>query len=122
MPLSQQGGNPPPVLQRQLLNSHEIRLMLRELEAAQGGSTRAILAGTGVSPRMLADPGQRLTLGQELEIYTRIAHCNTDPLLGFRVGLRLSLSSYGILGYAVMGTKTLNEALEMVTEFSPLIS
>jgi len=122
MPLSQQGGKAPSVLQRQLLNSHEIRLMLRELEAAQGGSTRAILSGTGVSPRMLADPGQRLTLGQELEIYTRIAHCNRDPLLGFRVGLRLSLSSYGILGYAVMGTKTLNEALEMVTEFSPLIS
>ena len=122
MPLSRQGVNAPPVIQRQLLNSHEIRLMLRELEVAQGGSTRAILAGTGVSLRVLEDPGQRLTLGQELEIYTRIAHSNKDPLLGIRVGRRLSLSSYGILGYAVMGTKTLNEALEMLTEFSPLIS
>jgi AraC-like DNA-binding protein len=122
MPLSRQGENAVRVIQRQLLNSHEIRLMLKELEAVQGGSTRAILAGTGVSPGVLADPGQRLTLVQELEIYTRIAHRNRDPLLGIRVGRRLSLSSYGILGYAVMGTKTLNEALEMVTEFSPLIS
>ncbi len=122
MSLSFQGGNPPRAIQRQLLNSHEIRLMLQELEAAQGNSTPAILAGTGVTRRLLADPAQRLTLQQELEIYTRIAHRNTDPLLGFRVGQRLSLSSYGILGYAIMGTKTLAEALEMVTEFSPLIN
>ena len=122
MPLSLQLGKTPQVIQRQLLNSHEIRLMLRELEAAQGSSIPGILAGTGVTPRLLADPGQRLTLRQELEIYTRIAHRNTDPLLGIRVGRRLSLSSYGILGYAVMGTKTLGEALSMLTEFSPLIS
>jgi AraC-like DNA-binding protein len=122
MPPLQQSGTFPPVIQRQLLNSHEIRLMLQELELSQGTSTRAILAGTGVSSRMLSDPGQRLTLGQELELYTRIAHSNLDPLLGVRVGRRLSLSSYGILGYAVMGTRTLSEALEMLTQFSPLIS
>jgi AraC-like DNA-binding protein len=122
MPPLQQRGNVPPLVQRQLLNSHEIRLMLQELELGQGASTRDILAGTGVSSRMLSDPGQRLTLGQELELYTRIAHRNRDPLLGIRVGRRLSLSSYGILGYAVMGTRTLGEALEMVTQFSPLIS
>lgn len=113
---------PPPVTQRQLLNSHEIRLMLRELELGQGASPEDILAGTGVSARMLADPGQRLTLEQELELYTRIARINTDPLLGIRVGRRLSLSSYGILGYAVMGALTAGEALAMLTEFSPLIS
>ena len=38
------------------------------------------------------------------------------------MGRRLSLSSYGILGYAVMGAMTVGEALELVTEFSPLIS
>jgi AraC-like DNA-binding protein len=122
MPLSRQRENLPPVIQRQLLNSHEVRLMLRELELAQGTSPDTLLAGTGVSAKVLADPGQRLTLVQELELYTRIAHSNTSPLLGIRVGRRLSLSSYGILGYAVMGSKTLGEALELVTEFSPLIS
>ena len=112
----------PPVVQRQLLNSHEIRLMLDELERTQRHSPKAILAGTGVSPRALANPAHRLTLAQELELYTRIAHRNTDPLLGIRVGRRLSLSSYGILGYAVMGAMTVAEALAMLTEFSPLIS
>ncbi len=122
MPPSTPRRSTPAVIQRQLLNSHEIRLMLRELEVAQGLSPGDILAGTGVSPRALADPAQRLTLEQELELYTRISHRNTDPLLGIRVGRRLSLSSYGILGYAVMGAMTVGAALEMVTEFSPLIS
>lgn len=122
MPLTRRQRNPQPVVQRQLLNSHEIRLMLRELERAQNVPARDILEGTGVSARSLADPGQRLTLEQELEVYTRIARCNNDPLLGIRVGQRLSLSSYGILGYAVMGAMTVGEALELLTEFSPLIS
>ncbi len=109
-------------IQRQLLNSHEIRLMLQQLETAQGVAPRDILAGTGVSAQALADPAQRLTLEQELELYTRIAHRNADPLLGIRVGARLSLSSYGILGYAVMGAQTVGAALDLLTEFSPLIS
>lgn len=112
----------PVINQRQLLNSHEIGLMLRELEAGQGLSVQDILAGTGVSRQTLADPAQRLTLEQELELYTRIAQRNTDPLLGIRVGRRLTLSSYGILGYAVMGAMTVEEALQLLTEFSPLIS
>ena len=122
MTLSPSRRYAPPVIQRQLLNSHEIRLMLGELEQRQGISPGTILRGTGVSPQALADPARRLTLEQELELYTRIAHRNSDPLLGIRVGRRLSLSSYGILGYAVMGAMSVSEALALVTEFSPLIS
>lgn len=122
MPPSRISKKPATITQRQLLNSHEIRLMLRELVDTQGVSPREILAGTGVSAGMLADPAQRLTLEQELELYTRIARINKDPLLGIRVGRRLSLSSYGILGYAVMGAATVAEALELLTEFSTLIS
>lgn len=122
MPLSRRQLASSAVVQRQLLNSHEIRLMLRELEVGQGISPGRILAGTGVSSRALADPGRRLTLAQELELYTRIARVNTDPLLGIRIGRQLPLSSYGILGYAVMGAMTVADALALLTEFSPLIS
>jgi len=122
MPPSRARRQIPAVIQRRLLNSHEIRLMLQQLETAQGITAGEILAGTGVSAPALADPAQRLTLEQELELYTRIAHRNKDPLLGVRVGARLSLSSYGILGYAVMGAMTVGAALELLTEFSPLIS
>jgi AraC-like DNA-binding protein len=122
MPLSSTDRVLNSATKRQLLNNYEIRLMLAELVASQGASAREILAGTGVSPALLDNPSQRLTLEQELELYTRIAHLNTDPLLGMRVGARQPLSSYGILGYAMMGAETVREALELLTEFSPLVS
>ena len=52
MPLSRRQLASSAVVQRQLLNSHEIRLMLRELEVGQGISPGRILAGTrGLVPR-----------------------------------------------------------------------
>ena len=55
-------------------------------------------------------------------LYTRIALHNNDPLLGLRVGARLSLPNYGMLGPAMMGAATFNEVLQLLTEFAPLVS
>lgn len=107
---------------RQLLNSYEIRLMARDLVEQQGVSLQQLISGTGVSPRLLDNPAQRLSLAQELQLYTRIAQFNTDPLLGLRTGARLSLPNYGMLGHAMMGAATFNEALQLLSEFAPLVS
>ena len=107
---------------RQLLNSYEIRLMARDLVDQQGVSLEELITGTGVSSRLLDNPAQRLTLAQELQLYTRIAQYNTDPLLGLRTGARLSLPNYGMLGHAMMGATTFNEALQLLNEFAPLVS
>ena len=122
MTVSQPGTAPRPGARQPLLNSFEIRLMLRDLVEQQGARPERILAGTGVPARLLENPAQRLTLEQELALYTRIACCNTDPLLGIRTGARLSLPNYGMLGHAMMGAATVNEALQLLTEFAPLVS
>ncbi len=112
----------PPASQRAQLDSYEVRLMVRDLLDRQGLVVEEILAGTGVSARQLENPGQRLTLEQELLLYNRIAQLNRDPLLGIRTGARLSLPDYGVLGHAMMGAGTLHEALLLLTEFAPLVS
>jgi AraC-like DNA-binding protein len=122
MPLSNRLASPAGIGERQLLNSYEIRLMLRDLVERQGVQLDHILAGSGISSRLLDNPAQRFTLEQELLIYTRIAHRNKDPLLGIRTGARLSLSNYGMLGHAMIGAATVNEALQLLTEFAPLVS
>jgi len=63
-----------------------------------------------------------LTPEQELLLYIRIAHCNGDPSLGVRVGQRLNLPNYGVLGSAMMAAQTLGEALDLLSEFAPLVS
>lgn len=111
-----------PVPPRGLLNNFEIRLMLRELVARQGVQLSELLAGLELPADLLQRPGLRLTLAQEMSLYTRIALLNRDPMLGFRVGARLSAANYGILGYAVLGAASVNDALELMTAFAPLIS
>ena len=107
---------------RGLLNSYELRLMCRDLVEQQGCDLDVILRGSGVSPRQLENPAHRLTLEQELTLYTRIAQCNSDPLLGLRTGARLSLPNYDMLGHAMMGAATVQEALQLLAEFAPLVS
>ncbi|MFT6956125.1 MAG: AraC-like DNA-binding protein [Halieaceae bacterium] len=108
--------------QRQLLNSHEVRLMANDLEKRQGLAQSRLLRGTGVTALQLSNPRHRLTLAQELAIYTRIAHFNHDPTLGLRIGARLNLPNYGILASAMMASATIGEALSLLTEFALLAS
>ena len=107
---------------QRLLNNQELRLMTRVLLEEQGLRLDEILRGTGLAPRLLREPAQWLTTEQELLLYTRIAHCNSDPALGIRVGRRLNLPNYGVLASALMAAQNLAEALELLTEFAPLVS
>jgi AraC-like DNA-binding protein len=105
-----------------LLDSYEVRLMAYDLIDRQQLTPAQIFSGTGVSARLLDNPGQRLTLTQELALYTNIAQQNNDPTLGIRTGARLPLANYGILGYAMMGSDTVADALQLLIEFAPLVS
>ena len=96
--------------------------MAQLLVEEQGAALTEILSGTGLAARLLSEPAQWLTPEQELLLYTRIAHCNDDPGLGIRVGQRLNLPNYGVLGCALMSASTLAEALDLLTEFAPLVS
>ncbi len=109
-------------LDQQILHSFEIQLMLFILSAEQRIDISPILAGTGVSVNDLNEPAFRLTTEQELVIYTRIAKANRSASLGLRVGCKLSLANYGILGFSMMCAKTLGEAVRSIAQFSPLIS
>ena len=122
MPLSEIVPSPRASVRPGLLNSYELRLMVRELTQHQACTSEQVLADTGVSLRQLENPAHGLTLEQELMLYTRVARLNSDPLLGIRIGARLSLTNYGMLGHAMMGAVTVLEALQLLTEFAPLVS
>ncbi len=107
---------------QRLLNNQELRLLARALVHEQGVPLEQILQGTGLAPRLLREPAQWLTPEQELQLYTRVAHCNSDPGLGIRVGRSLNLPNYGVLASALMAAHSLAQALELLTEFAPLVS
>jgi len=107
---------------KQLLQSYEIQLMIRDLVANQCINLADILEDTGVPARELENPSLRLTLDQELSLYIRIAHLNKDPLLAHRTGSKLGLTNYGMLGYAMMASSTVREALQLMVDFAPIVS
>ena len=107
---------------RRLLNNFELRLMARMLAEEQHISLEQILKGTGLPRRLLTETAQLMTPAQELLLYNRIAHCNTDPGLGVRVGERITLPNYGVLGSALMAASNLGDALDLLVQFAPLVS
>ena len=105
-----------------LWHSFEIQQLLRVLTEQQGVPLARLLEATGVSAEDLGEPGFRLTLDQELELYTHIAQHNKDPHLGIRHGQQLGISRFGMLGQAMLGADTVHQAILLAVKYTPLIS
>ena len=111
-----------PLSAPKLLHSHEIQLMLRELIDVQGFSLEQLVVGTGLNVEAFENPALRLSVEEELALFTRIAACNRNPLLAIEIGGQLDLTGYGVLGFAMAASNTLRDALQLSVEFAPLIS
>lgn len=96
--------------------------MVRDLVENQSVPLQALLDGTGLHAREVQEVGCRITLDKEAALFEQIGEYNKDPLLGIRVGARLTLPFYGVLGAALMASVTLGEALQLLNRFAPLVS
>lgn len=95
--------------------------MLTELGAEHGLSAEQTVRGTGIDPASLRDPTAEITAGQELgvvrNLLTDLAHV---PGLGLVAGTRYHATSFGPLGFAMISSPTVSEALEVVTRWFDL--
>jgi hypothetical protein len=91
-----------PVASRHLLDTAE----------AHGIDPTACLAGTGLTTTDLAEPNLEIQAGQELAIVRNLlAHVHEPSGLGIEAGLRYTLANTGILGYALLSSPTMRDAL-----------
>ncbi len=105
-----------------LLHSHELQLMLKAMVDDQGFSVEDLLEGSGIDREAFNNPALRVSVDEELALYSRMAACNKDPMLAVNVGQQLDLTNYGVLGFAMAASNTLRDALQLSVEFAPLIS
>jgi AraC-like DNA-binding protein len=70
----------------------------------------------------LCDPKVRISLKQWLQMLTTCCHTQQDPLLALRVGRQMHLTAYGIVGFALLSSASLNQALDVANEFALLIN
>lgn len=90
--------------------------------AAQYGlDATTCLAGTGLSPADLLDLNGEISPTQELAIIRNvIARLGNRPGLGLEAGSRYSLADTGILGYALMSSRTFGDAVDVAWRYSAL--
>jgi AraC-like DNA-binding protein len=76
-----------------------------------------LMAGTALvrQPPLASDA--RLTPLEYNQIVDRALRLTGEPALGYHFGLHLKLSAHGFLGYAVMTSATLGEAIQLVERY-----
>lgn len=86
---------------------------LVSLAAEHGLSPAECLRGSGIAVGNLEDPVCEIEASQELAVVRNLAPLLADvPGLGLDAGQRYRLTGYGILGYALLCSRTLRSAIE----------
>lgn len=90
---------------------------LVDLCARFGVSQAALLAGTGVTDAQLTDPESRVPSETMYALVKRALVLTKQPGLGFYFGLKLKISTHGLVGFAAMTSATLGEAIDIAARF-----
>jgi len=95
--------------------------LLVQLGTEQGLSAAQCLEGSRIDPAALLDAGNEVAAAQEMQVIRNLLrHVGADRGLGLQAGLRLRASTHGILGFAMISSATLREALSVMLRYLDL--
>ena len=106
--------------ERALTTLHTIALAVATL-ASGDADRRLLLEGSGVSCSDLDTPDKLITHAQELRVFANALANTRDPALGLSLGLRMHVSAYGMLGYTMLASRTLRDALTIALDRPALL-
>ncbi|WP_268798802.1 AraC family transcriptional regulator [Pseudomonas huanghezhanensis] len=87
--------------------------------ADEGLSSEPLLAGSGITQADLCRPDIRITTYQEMQVCANAVALRKE--VGLQLGRRMHVSSYGILGYALLTAATFGDALRLALEYPALL-
>ena len=106
-----------------MLHSHLTTLnavsLVLETFVAEGMPREALLAGSGISVADLGRADIRITTHQEMQVCANAVALRRD--VGLELGRRMHVSSYGILGYALLTSATFGDALRLALAYPALL-
>ncbi|WP_100638926.1 AraC family transcriptional regulator [Marinobacter salexigens] len=94
--------------------------ILAELLKTLGLDERDLLLRVGLDPVRLQSTDVRVSLAQASEFVTRATIESGEPGLGIMLARELKLPLHGALGVAVMSSRTLQDALDLMTRYLTL--
>lgn len=111
----------PITLEDKVFSTAELQMLVAEHHCSPAVLENC-LSRASLSSSDLCDPQTRISFKQWLQTLTACCHAQQDPLLALRVGRQMHLTAYGIVGFALLSSTSLNHALEVANEFALLIN
>ncbi|WP_448725641.1 AraC family transcriptional regulator [Pseudomonas farris] len=106
------------MLHSHLTTLNAVSLVLNTFKA-EGLSSEALLAGSGISAADLSRADTRITTNQEMLVCANAVALRRD--IGLELGRQMHVSSYGLLGYALLTSATLGDALRLALHYPALL-
>lgn len=97
-------------------NAPNILVQLMELAGQRGIPTRPWFAGLRLSPEQICDAHARVSYRQARTVIVRALQALPEPCLGLQLGRAETIGGFGLLGLAIMTSRTFGEALQIGVE------
>lgn len=98
------------------LSAHYLVLLCLHLQS-RGFTPEQVLADTGLGLAELEQPGRQVPLPVCLRVFANAQQLAPDPGLGLHLGQLLNIRSHGFLGYAVLSSRSIGEAVDLAVRY-----
>jgi AraC-like DNA-binding protein len=106
--------------ERTLTTVHTVALAVQGLQHMDLSAER-VLDGSGIRPEDLQNPTCLISKAQELRVLANALALSAEPALGLLLGKRMHVSAYGMLGYTLLASRNLGEALRLAIAHPALL-
>lgn len=106
--------------ERVMTTLHTVALAVQVLQR-MGVPAERVLASSGIQPADLQSPTGLISHAQELRVLGNALAASADPALGLLLGRRMHVSAYGMLGYALLASCNLGDALRLAIAHPALL-
>jgi AraC-like DNA-binding protein len=96
-------------------------LLILDVARDHGADPTEVLARAGIPAALVDDPAGRLSANQAATLLLSAVRVSGEPGFGYEIGLRSTASSHGIMGYGLLSSATIREAIELGVEYLRLL-
>ena len=103
-----------------MLRPVRIRYYVAAMES-RGFEPEAVLRGSGITARHLADPAALVDRGQCERVIANMIGLTRNPALGLEIGSYANISDFGAVAYALLSSSTMRQANSLWKRFHNLV-
>ena len=94
--------------------------LVLDVAATHGVASDELLSDADIPRALLEDPGARLTAWQAGALLLLAMERSGEPGIGYEIGLSSSLTSHGIMGYGLISSATVRQAIDLGERYLPV--